>query len=197
MQANVLDWLPARRGHFRYESGYHGELWLDVDRLFVEPRRIAPLAHELAARLARSEVEAVVGPLVGGALLAHVIATDLGVPFAYSAPTPSSAGEALFSVSYRLPSTVAPLLKGRRVAIVDDAVNAGSALRATFRALVDAGARPAAAGALVVLGDSVLPFLDEKGLALERLASLPNRLWTPSDCPHCARGVPLSAKSDG
>jgi len=83
---------------------------------------------------------------------------------------------------------------GKRVAIVDDAVNAGSALRGTLRALIEAGAKPAAVGALVVLGDAVLPFLEEEGLALERLASLPNPLWTPAECPLCARGIPLGAR---
>jgi len=43
MGANVLDLMTVRRGHFRYESGYHGEVWLDLDRLFLDPRRIAPL----------------------------------------------------------------------------------------------------------------------------------------------------------
>ena len=197
VEVSILDRLGAARGHFRYESGHHGELWLDLDRLFLDPRALAPLARELAARLAQREVEAVVGPLAGGAFLAQMIAADLGVRFAYAAPAPPSRGDALFSVAYRLPATVAPLLKGRRVAIVDDAVNAGSALRGTFRALIDAGAKPAAAGALVVLGDSVTPFLKQEGLALERLMSLPNPLWTPSECPLCARGIPLNATDAG
>jgi orotate phosphoribosyltransferase len=194
MQGNVLEWLPATHGHFRYESGYHGELWLDLDRLFVDPRRVAPHGRELASRLGAREIEAVVGPLTGGAFLAQMIAAELGAAFAYAAPEPSSSNEALFSVTYRLPATVAPLLKGKRVAIVDDVVNAGSALRGTFHALVETGATPAAVGALVVLGESVLPFLEQQGLALERLASLHNPLWTPSECPLCARGVPFGAR---
>jgi orotate phosphoribosyltransferase len=44
--------LSVRRGHFRYESGYHGEIWLDLDRLFLNPLRIAPLAHDLASTIA-------------------------------------------------------------------------------------------------------------------------------------------------
>ncbi|MBV9287580.1 MAG: hypothetical protein JO288_07120 [Hyphomicrobiales bacterium] len=193
VEASVLDRLGAAHGHFRYESGHHGELWLDLDRLFLDPQGLAPLACELGARLAPREVEAVVGPLAGGAFLAQMIAIELGVRFAYAAPAPSSPGEALFSVAYRLPATVAPLLEGRRVAIVDDAVNAGSALRGTFRALIEAGAKPVALAALVVLGDSVKPFLEQEGLHLERLMSLPNQLWTPSECPLCARGIPLTA----
>jgi orotate phosphoribosyltransferase len=151
--------LSVRRGHFRYESGYHGEIWLDLDRLFLNPIRIAPLAHDLASRLAPSAIESVVGPLVGGALLVQIIAGQLGVQFAYTEPRPSPSDDTLYPVVYRLPATVASLMKGKRVAIVDDVINAGSALRGTYHALTQAGAKPAVVGALLVLGEAAQPFL--------------------------------------
>lgn len=61
MDANLLDLTPVRLGHFRYESGYHGEIWLDLDRLFLNPFRIAPLARDLASSLAPRAIEPVVG----------------------------------------------------------------------------------------------------------------------------------------
>jgi orotate phosphoribosyltransferase len=193
MESNVLDLLPIRRGHFRFESGYHGEIWLDLDRLFANPRRIAPLARELAGRLSEHDVEAVVGPLVGGAFLAQMIAAELEAEFAYAEPQPAAANLRLYSVAYRLPNTVAPLLKDKRVAIVDDAINAGSALRGTFHALVAAGAKPAVAGALIVLSDTARPFLAANGLVLEGLVTLNTPLWTPEVCPLCARRTPLDS----
>jgi orotate phosphoribosyltransferase len=193
MESNVLDLLPIRRGHFRFESGYHGEIWLDLDRLFANPRRIAPLARELAGRLSGHDVEAVVGPLVGGAFLAQMIAAELEAEFAYAEPQPAAAGGRLYSVAYRLPNTVAPLLKDKRVAIVDDAINAGSALRGTFHALVAAGAKPAVAGALIVLSDTTCPFLAANGLELEGLVTLATPLWAPEVCPLCARRAPLDS----
>jgi orotate phosphoribosyltransferase len=191
MDANLLDLMPVRRGHFRYESGYHGEIWLDLDRLFLNPSRITPLAHDLASRLAPTAIEAVVGPLVGGALLAQMIAVELGVEFAYTEPRPSSSVDTLYPVVYRLPVTVAPLTKGKRVAIVDDVINAGSAVRGTYHALTEAGAKPAVVGALLVLGDAAQPFLKSSGMTLERLAAFPNPLWEPANCPLCAQGLLL------
>jgi orotate phosphoribosyltransferase len=98
----LLDLLPIRRGHFRCESGYHGEIWLDLDRLFGNPRRLAPLARELAGRLSGHDVEAIVGPLVGGAFLAQMIAAELEAEFAYTEPQPAAAGARLYSVAYRV-----------------------------------------------------------------------------------------------
>lgn len=191
MDATLLDLVPVRRGHFRYESGYHGAIWLDLDRLFLNPSRIAPLAHDLASRLAPTAIEAVVGPLVGGALLAQMIAVELGVEFAYAEPRRSSSDDTLYPAVYRLPVTVAPLMKGRPVAIVDDVINAGSAVRATYHALTEAGAKPTVVGALLVLGDAAQPFVNSSGITLERLASLPNPLWEPAHCPLCADGTLL------
>lgn len=190
MEAALLDLLEVRRGHFRYESGYHGEIWLDLDTLFLKPRGLTPFVQELAARLARRDVEVVVGPFAGGAFLAHMIAAELGTLFAYTEPQPASS-DALFSVAYRLPDAVAPILKGKRVAIVDDVINAGSAIRGTFKALVAAEAEPAVVGALLTLGEAAAPFIRENGMALERLATLSNPLWGPANCPHCAHGAPL------
>jgi orotate phosphoribosyltransferase len=195
MSASLLDLLPVRRGHFRYESGYHGEIWLDLDRLFLNPVRIAPLAHELAARLAPNAIEAVVGPLVGGALLAHMIAVELGVEFAYTEGRPSSSDDTLYPMVYRLPVTIAPLTKGKRVAIVDDVINAGSAVRGTYHALTEAGAKPAVVGALLVLGDAAQPFLKSSGMTPVRLATFPNPLWEPATCPLCAQGILLDEDS--
>jgi orotate phosphoribosyltransferase len=102
-----------------------------------------------------------------------MIEVELGVHFAYIQARPSSSDETLYPVAYRLPLTVAPLIEGKRVAIVDDVINAGSAVRGTFRALTEARAKPAVFGALLVLGEAAQPFLNSTGMALERLATLP------------------------
>ena len=44
-----LAMVAGRQGHFLLESGHHTELWLDLDALFAEPRRVAPLIAAMAA----------------------------------------------------------------------------------------------------------------------------------------------------
>ena len=84
MNTELLKDLPAREGHFLLESGYHTDLWLTLDTLFVSPRDVAPLVKTLAGRLQRHEVSAVCGPLQGGAFLAQSVATVLGLDFYFS-----------------------------------------------------------------------------------------------------------------
>jgi orotate phosphoribosyltransferase len=174
--------LDPRRGHFALESGHHGDLWLDLELLFVRPRRVAPYAAELARLL--PAVDAVCGPLLGGALVAQMVAAELDAELAWSER--SDAG-------YRIPQPLRSRLQGARVAIVDDAINAGSATRATLADLRECGARPVALGALIVLGDGAQALAAAEGLAPAFVETVPNTLWEPDDCPLCAASVPLDA----
>jgi orotate phosphoribosyltransferase len=190
MEAKLLDLLSARHGHFRLESGHHGNLWLDLDRLFLRPATLLPFARELARRLAAHRVEVIVGPLSGGALVAQMIATELDLQFAFAERHVDAQG-----VTYALPRSLHDSLRGKAVAIVDDAINAGSATRATYTALTALGARPVVVGSLIILGDMALPFLATNQLAVESIARLANELWEPAVCPLCEAGVPLSNPS--
>lgn len=191
LQQEVERLLPARRGHFRLESGHHGQLWLDLELLFLRPALLQPLADQLARALARQRVEVICGPLVEGAFLAVMVARTLDVPFTYAQPKPSGRGE-LFPVDYPLPAGFPPLLHGRRVAIVNDVINAGSAVRGTLSSLRACGAEPVAIATLAVLGESADRLAAEAGVPLETLARLPNEVWPPDQCPLCARQVPLT-----
>ena len=66
---DILATLPARSGHFLLESGYHTDLWLTLDALFLEPTGTAPLVSALADKLRPYGVTAMCGPLLGGAFL--------------------------------------------------------------------------------------------------------------------------------
>ena len=52
MQEELLSLLAARKGHFRYESGHHGDLGLEIPRLYLRPRCLRRFGAELARRLA-------------------------------------------------------------------------------------------------------------------------------------------------
>lgn len=189
-----LDLVAGRRGHFRLESGHHGGLWLDLDPLFAEPRRIAPFVSALAGSLRPHAVSAVCGPLLGGAFLAQLVAHALDVEFCFTERVmPSAPAEpgALYRARYVLPAAFAARLRDRRVAMVDDVMSAGSALRGTFAELRAHGANPVVAGALLVLGSAGANFFAEQGVAVEAVGRDDYELWLPADCPLCADGVPL------
>jgi orotate phosphoribosyltransferase len=190
--ATLGEVIKARGGHFQLESGHHGSLWLDLDSLFVGPAAVEPHLHRLAQLIAGHDVEAVCGPLTGGAFVAQWIARELGLLFLYSAPAPSTGPpSALYSRAYTIPDALARAAADRRMAVVDDVINAGSATRATVAALRAAGAQVVVAGALVGLGDVGTSLLQLEGSSVEVVESWPNPIWTPTQCPLCAAGTPL------
>jgi len=190
----MIDQLPTRRGHFVLESGHHGDLWLDLELLCLQPERIRPLTNELAARLTKYGTEVVCGPLVEGAFLALMVAAELRLPFTYSAPLPEEQPTKLYPVRYQLPGVLRAEVRGKRVAIVNDAINVGSAVRATFADLERCEAKPVAIAALAVLTPWASRFAETNGLGLEVLTSLESDVWTPTACPMCIRGEPLTER---
>ena len=190
--ADFLALVHGRPGHFLLESGYHGGLWLDLDGLFGRPQKVAPFVARLSDQLGRHAVDLVCGPLLGGALLAQSVATALGTEFCFTQPGPPADGVGLYQARYRLPAAFRSRVRGRRVAIVDDVMSAGSSLRATCAEIRSSGALPVAVGALLVLGEvGTRYFVDEQRLPVEAVIRDALELWPPSECPLCKQGAPL------
>ena len=194
MQDEVVRLLPIRHGHFRLESGHHGNLWLDLELLCLRPEPIRRLAAQIAIRLATYHVEAICGPLIEGAFVALIAAEELGVAFTYAErfadrEREDRKSDVLYTVEYRLPRALREMVRGKRVAIVNDVINAGSAIRGTFSDLRACGAEPVVIAALAILGESAAKFAADHNLALETMARLPNEIWAPAECPLCVRRI--------
>jgi orotate phosphoribosyltransferase len=189
--AAFLELVAGRRGHFQLESGHHSSLWLDLDPLFSEPRRIEPFIKALAQALVPYGVDAVCGPLLGGAFLAQLVARALDVEFSFTERVTPSGAAGLYQVRYRLPAALAGRLRGKRVAMVDDVMSAGSALRGTYAELQAHGAEPVVAGALSILGSAGNDYFVERGVGVEAVTRADYTLWLPAECPLCAAGETL------
>jgi orotate phosphoribosyltransferase len=186
-----LELVTARHGHFRLESGHHGALWLDLDALFAQPGRVAPFVDALADQMAPHDVQVVCGPLVGGAFLAQTIARLLDAEFCFTERVMTEGERRMWRARYRLPAAFTRRVAARRVAIVDDVMSAGSALRGTHAALLDGGAKVIAAGALLVLGTTGADYFHGLGVPVEAVVRDDYVLSTPDACPLCAAGIPL------
>ena len=179
----------SRSGHFRLESGHHADRWLELDALFTVPRTLAPFVRAIAAKIAPHGAAIVCGPLTGGAFLAQMMAVELGVGFSFAQRRASPDGR---SVAYAIPPPLREAVRDKRVALVDDAISAGSAVRATLTDLESCGASVVVIGALLLVGDRAQAFASENHLPLEWLEQVGNPLWDPSECPLCASGAPLN-----
>jgi orotate phosphoribosyltransferase len=192
IRADLAAQIHERVGHFALESGHHGRRWLDLELLFHSPREVRPFVEELAAKVAPYQPELICGPLVEGAFVGLLVAESLGIDFAYAQRQPDPSSSDLFSVDYALPKALREGVKGRRVAVVNDVINAGSAVRGALADLAECGAHPVVLAALLALGDAPNNLAVQVGLPLEVLASDTNEIWAPGGCPLCANGAPLT-----
>lgn len=196
MTDTITALIAGRRGHFAMESGYHSAAWFELDSLFDHPGELRPFVSDLARRISSHGVDAVCGPMTGGAKLARMIASELRIE-SFAAKRFETKASGLFPVRYQLPDDQRERARGTSVAIVDDAISAGSAVRGTYADLVACGARPAVLGTLIVFGDAAGRFAAENELALEAVEQMPLEMWLPKECPLCKAGVRLDPVAAG
>lgn len=180
-----------RQGHFLLESGHHGDRWFDLDTLFLHPQVLQPAAAELGRQLAPYRPTMICGPLTGGAFLAQLVAIALDAKFAYTERVTSDERAGLYAARYTLPLGLRDSVRGERVSVVDDIINAGSAIRATADELDASGADVVAFGALLTLGQAGAMYAAARNLPLVALDRQESNLWIPENCPRCATNIPL------
>jgi orotate phosphoribosyltransferase len=186
--SEIIQLARPRSGHFDLGTGYHGDVWLDLDALLLRPCLLRPSVGWLAERLKGHSVDAVCGPLEGGAFLAYAVADVLEAAFlaGYRAP-----GEA---IGYRLPQVPGGIV-GWRVAVVDDAINAGTAALACLEAARGRGAVPVAVAAVLSLGQASTTIPVGTRVPFYAAATIPSRAWPAGQCPLCASGTPFTDPS--
>jgi len=187
LEQAVGEAVGAVWGHFRYESGHHGDMWLDLDTLFLDARRMRDWAATLARRASACRPEVICGPLTGGAFIAQLLAAELGAAFVFAERLVGAAR----LVRYRIPEPLRQTVPGKRVLLVDDAVNAGSALRATLGELLECDIQLAGFASLLTLGEAAAQIAAQYRVPFFTLASLERGMWTTEACPLCASGAPL------
>ena len=186
----VVQLARPRSGHFDLGTGYHGDLWLDLDALLLRPALLRAHVRWLADRLREHSVDAVCGPLEGGAFLAYAVADLLGAAFLAGYRSP---GEA---TGYHLPA-VQGGIGGWRVGVVDNAVNAGTAVAACLEEVRGRGAVPVAVAALVSLGEASAMVQARMRVPFYPASTVPSRAWPAERCPLCAAGAPYTDPLSG
>lgn len=180
-------------GHFDYGNGYHGRVYVNPHMLLCYPSTIWRLAQDILDILpfeVTEKVSAVVGPVTGGALLAHTLAglldgrRSLAQPPCLFAPVHYDA-----EIGLRLRTAYAKRLEGRHVIIADDVRNTGKTLAHCAELVRKAGGEVLATVQIYDRMEAIVS-LDVPNIALIEQQA-PENYPTPQ-CPLCAAGVPLT-----
>ena len=180
-------------GHFDYGNGYHGRVYLNPHQLFRHPSTIWRFAQDLIEVMPGEIVqrtEVVVGPVTGGALLAHTIAGLLDsrrslthLPCSFAPFNYDAAGGFALRTFYRHE------LAGRRVLLADDVRNTGETF-ARCAALVQEAGGVVVATIEIYDRCEAITDLGVPNVSLAEHRASEN--YSAGDCPLCAQRVPIT-----
>lgn len=166
-------------GHFVLTSGKHSNQYFEKFNVLNQPWHVETLCKELAARLADTKPDVILGPTTLGVLLAYETAKHLGVPAAYGEK--GADGKRFL----RRPEHIAP---GQRVAVVDDVLTTGGSVRECIELVESQGATLCGVGLLVDRSGGSVTFGDAPTVSL---LSLQVTAYPPDDVPEWLAAIPI------
>ncbi len=164
------------KGHFLLTSGLHSASYLQCAMLLRNTEYAAVVGAELAGPAADLKPEIVVSPAVGGLIVGHEVARNMGLPFIFCEREQGT------MVLRRFPHP------GRvRALVVEDVITTGGSVKEVGEHLEQGGAEWVGTAAIVdrSQGKQVLP---HELVALVR-ASFP--VYPAEECPLCRENQPL------
>jgi len=165
-------------GHFRLTSGRHSNLYVEKFRIMENPAATTALCGMVADRFRSSGVQTVVGPAMGGVILAFETARHLDVRNIFAEKGPE--GELFFDRGF----AIAP---GEPVLVVDDVLTTGGSVKKVLSLLESAGAKVAGVGFLIDRTNGGVDF----GVPFFACHTMNIESFAAEDCPFCKQGIEL------
>ena len=180
-------------GHFDFGNGFHGAVYLNPHQLFRYPSTIWRFAQDLLDVLPPSVVEAteiVVGPVTGGALLAHTMAGLLDSRRPITRPPTLFAPLTHDANDHTLSRFYAKQVAGKQALVVDDVRNTGQTQARCAELVRRAGGTVIATAEIYdrmeAMVDAGVP-----NVALAEYKAPDN--YRADACPLCRAGTPVTA----
>lgn len=170
-------------GHFLLTPGLHSKAYVEKFTVLQHPRYCDALCEGIAEKFKDEKIDVVVGPAIGGILLAYSVARALGVRGIF---LEREDGKLKLRRGFAIGER-------ERVLLVEDVVTTGSSVFEMLEtlALEKAEGRIAGLGYLVDRSGGKVQFGLPRQEPLMRL-DLPT--WRAEACPLCAQGVELTKR---
>ena len=161
-------------GHFLLSSGRHSNRYCQCAKLLQYPDRAAKVLAVVVEKLKETPVDIVVGPAMGGIIVAYELGRQLGVPAIF---TEREDGKMVLRRGFEIQP-------GQRVLITEDVVTTGKSSLETIEALKQYGAE--VVGIACIANRST----GNIGYSIFDAIKLDIESWEPENCPLCKEGIP-------
>jgi orotate phosphoribosyltransferase len=165
-------------GHFKLASGRHSGVYIEKFRIMEDPRATSALCEMIADHFRDAGATVVVGPAMGGVILAYETARHLGLRNIFSEKDED--GIHHFDRGFSLQP-------GQPVLVVDDVLTTGGSVRRILALLAEAGAKVVGVGFLIDRTNGAVDF----GVPFYACHRMEVASYTPEECPLCREGLEL------
>lgn len=175
---NVIEELKQSEalleGHFLLSSGRHSNRYCQCAKLLQYPDRAERVLSVVTEQLKGKQIDMVVGPAMGGIIVAYELGRQLGVPAIF---TEREDGK----MTLRRGFEVKP---GQKLLITEDVVTTGKSSLETIEVLKSYGAEVVGIACIANRCTQELPY------PIYGAVKLDIESWEPADCPLCKQGIP-------
>jgi orotate phosphoribosyltransferase len=188
--------------HFVYSSGRHSSVYVNKDALYLHTETISKLCERMAQSYRAQEIDVVVGPVIGGVVLAQWVAHTLNLrrKEGGEAASGETRGETLAVFAEKGSDGVDKdfafhrgydqYIRDRRVLVVEDVLTTGGSARQVIELVRHHGGNIVGLSVLCNRGN-VQP-ADVGNVPIQALIELSLQTYTEEECPLCAQHVPIN-----
>lgn len=161
-------------GHFLLTSGRHSDRYVQCAKLFQYADTSEIICKELADKFAGEKIDVVVGPALGGVIMAYEMGRQLGVRNIFAE---RENGNMTLRRGFKVE-------KGERVLVCEDVVTTGGSVKEVIALLSDMGAEIVGVGSVVDRSNGKVDF----GVPFHAVLSMEVTSYEADNCPLCREG---------
>jgi len=169
-----------QNGHFKLSSGLHSGAYLQCALVLQNPILAARLCGVLAEKFRMDEPDLIIGPAMGGIVLAYEMARELSARAVFSER--DTEGKMTLRRGFR----VSPKNK---VLITEDVLTTGKSVKEVIELLRKESVTPVGVACLVNRSAELIDF---GGIKCESLIKLDIPTFEEKECPLCQEGMPIT-----
>ena len=168
-----------QKGHFKLTSGVHSDTYIQCAQIMQHPEFMHNLCSELGKKFRGDDIDVIVGPAIGGIIMAHVMARVLG-PWVRAIFTERENGKMTLRRSFEIK-------EGEKVLVVEDVTTTGSSVREVIDIVKLRKGKVVGVGVLIDRSGGEVDF----GIKTEKLLTVDIKTYLPEECPLCKKGIPV------
>lgn len=163
------------KGHFLLTSGKHSGRYLQCAQLFKYPEYSQKITSELVEKFKYEEIDLVVGPAVGGIILAYEVGRQLNVRNIFME---RENGKMTLRRGF-------DIKEGEKVLVVEDVVTTGGSVKEVIDVIKEKGGEVIGVGSIVNRCSGNIKFEEE----LRSVIEFEIETFEKENCPLCKEGT--------